>query len=77
MRFPERCHRATALPVFQTPSMPPSVHARIMGRQLEHSYGQIQDIAVKAIEGPSTSLAGTQATGLSLPARMPGGLQNE
>jgi hypothetical protein len=48
-----------------------------MGRQLEHSYGQIQDIAVKAIEGPSTSLAGTQATGLSLPARMPGGLQNE
>ena len=48
-----------------------------LSRQLEHSYGQIQDIAVKAIEGPSTSRAGTQATGLSLPARMPGGLQNE
>ncbi len=48
-----------------------------LSRQLEHSYGQIQDIAVKAIEGPSTSRSGSQATGLSLPTRMPGGLQNE
>ncbi len=48
-----------------------------LSQQLEHSYGQIQDIAVKAIEGPSTSRSGGQGTGLPLSSQMSGGLQSE
>lgn len=51
--------------------------AKLSG-QLEHSYGQIQDIAMKAIEGPSGSRSGGgQGTGLSLASRIPGGLPND
>ncbi len=46
--------------------------AKLSG-QLEHSYGQIQDIAVKAIEGSSTTRSGSQAGSLPLAARMAGG----
>lgn len=50
--------------------------AKLSG-QLEHSYGQIQDIAVKAIEGPSPSRnAGTGALQPSSD-RMSGSLTND
>ncbi len=48
-----------------------------LSRQLEHSYGQIQDIAVKAIEGPSTSRGASPSASLPPVTRLPGGLQSE
>jgi hypothetical protein len=37
-----------------------------LSQQLEHSYGQVQDIALKAIEGPSISRSAAPATSTPL-----------
>ena len=48
-----------------------------LSQQLEHSYGQVQDIALKAIEGSSMSRPVTQTASPSLADRIPRGPQNE
>ena len=42
-----------------------------LSQQLEHSYGQVQDIALKAIEGSSMSRPVAQAATLPLAERIP------
>lgn len=46
-------------------------------QQLEHSYGQVQDIALKAIEGSSMSRSVAQAPSLPPTDRLSRGPQNE
>ncbi len=46
-------------------------------QQLEHSYGQVQDIALKAIEGSSMSRSMGPAASAPQTERMPRGPQNE
>jgi hypothetical protein len=46
-------------------------------QQLEHSYGQVQDIALKAIEGSSLSRSAAPAAAPPAPDRVPRAPQNE
>jgi len=48
-----------------------------LSQQLEHSYGQVQDIALKAIEGPSRSRSGATAAPAPLADPTPRGQQND
>jgi hypothetical protein len=48
-----------------------------LSHQLEHSYSQVQDIALKAIEGSSLSRSAAPPAAASLADRIPRGLQGE